>query len=309
MDKQTILTQNWTKTRKIQELILLGLTRSEIAILVTNGNYGFVQNVYAKMKAEGRLNQVAVENFMPRPFERRFGIEIEMYGVDKQVLADTLRDAGINCFVEGYNHDTRGWWKVVTDGSLNGVNAVELVSPILEGMAGMQDLERVCEVFTILRAKINKSCGLHVHFDAAGMGLAEIKNLMLNYAAYEGQIDSFMPMSRRDNNNTYCKSLKTEKSKIENAMSILGLKAAIGTRYKKINLESIVRHGSVEFRQHSGTTEFEKIKNWVLFLHNLVDYSKTKRVAESEATFESIQKFNQEEIYNYLYNRKNDLAA
>lgn len=309
MDNQTILTQNWTKTRKIQELILLGLTRSEIAILVTNGNYGFVQNVYAKMKAEGRLNQVAVENFMPRPFERRFGVEIEMYSVDKQILADTLRDAGINCFVEGYNHNTRGWWKVVTDGSLNGVNAVELVSPILEGMAGMQDLEKVCEVLTILRAKINKSCGMHVHFDAAGMGINEVKNLMLNYAAYENQIDTFLPSSRRGNTNTYCQSLRNDKAKIEAATSINGLANAIGTRYRKINLQSFVRHGSIEFRQHSGTTEFEKIKNWVLFLHNLVDFSKTKRVEESEATFESLQKFNQEQIYNYLYNRKNDLAA
>ena len=50
---QEILNQEGTKTRKIQQLILLGLTRTQIAQLVTNGNYGFVQNVYAKMRVQG----------------------------------------------------------------------------------------------------------------------------------------------------------------------------------------------------------------------------------------------------------------
>ena len=41
-----ILNQSITKTAKIQQLLLLGLTRRQVADLVTNGNYGFVQNVY-----------------------------------------------------------------------------------------------------------------------------------------------------------------------------------------------------------------------------------------------------------------------
>jgi len=44
-----IVNATTTKTAKIQQLILMGLTRREIATLITNGNYGFVQNVYAKM--------------------------------------------------------------------------------------------------------------------------------------------------------------------------------------------------------------------------------------------------------------------
>ena len=44
-----ILNQSITKTAKIQQLLLLGLTRRQVADLVTNGNYGFVQNVYKKM--------------------------------------------------------------------------------------------------------------------------------------------------------------------------------------------------------------------------------------------------------------------
>ena len=74
-------------------------------------------------------------------------------------------------------------------------------------------------------------------------------------------------------------------------------------------MQSYVRHNTIEFRQHSGTVEFEKIANWILFLHNLVEYSKTKKVLASEASFESFQKFNQPEVVNYLTTRINQLAA
>ena len=50
MNKQitNILNQRITKTSKIQQLLLLGLTRRQVADLVTNGNYGFVQNVFKR---------------------------------------------------------------------------------------------------------------------------------------------------------------------------------------------------------------------------------------------------------------------
>lgn len=50
-----ILNQNITKTAKIQQLLLLGLTRRQVADLVTNGNYGFVQNVYKKCLRQALL--------------------------------------------------------------------------------------------------------------------------------------------------------------------------------------------------------------------------------------------------------------
>jgi len=306
MNTQTILSnESLTKTEKIRQLLALGLTRREVADL-TGGNYGFVQNVFAKYWP----SQVQIKGiFRPSVFNKKFGIEIEAHGVTRSKVLAAIRTAGIRIEDESYNHSTRGWWKIVTDASISGDNGFEIVSPILEGEAGLEELRKVCEALTSIRAKINKTCGTHVHFDAAGMGINEVKNLMLNYAAYESQIDTFLPNSRRGNNNQYCKSLRSEKAKIEAATGIRELATAIGTRYQKINLQSFIRHGSIEFRQHSGTTEFEKIKNWVMFLHNLVDFSKKHKVSESEATFESLQKFNQPEIYNYLYNRRNDLAA
>ena len=61
-----ILNQSITKTAKIQQLLLLGLTRRQVADLVTNGNYGFVQNVYKKMLEAGRFGQQPAIADLPR---------------------------------------------------------------------------------------------------------------------------------------------------------------------------------------------------------------------------------------------------
>jgi Putative amidoligase enzyme len=309
MNTQEILSQQQTKTWKIEQLILTGLTRTEIAQLVTNGNYGFVQNVYAKMKAQGRLNLTAEQNFQPTFFNRQFGVEIEAYGIEKGKLAELIRNAGVECHAEGYNHTTRRHWKIVTDGSLDGINTFEIVSPILEGTLGIEELQKVCEVLETARVKINKSCGLHIHFDAHGFGLQQVKNMLFNYAAFENEIDSFMPNSRRANNNTYCKSVIGYETRVERASNMQQLAGVFSSRYFKVNLQSYSRHNTIEFRQHSGTVEFKKISNWIMFLHNLTEYSKTKRVSQSEANFEGLKKINQTEIINYIVTRQNQLAA
>lgn len=305
MTYQEILAQtNWTKTRKIQELLTLGFTRREVADMVTAGNYGFVQNVFAKM------NLTTESRFQISSFNKKFGIEIEAYNVSKADLMAKLRSLGIVVASEGYNHETRAHWKIVNDCSINGGQAFEIVSPILQGESGLLEVEKVCTALKACNAYVNKSCGFHVHFDAQNMALPAWKNLYKNYATLEVTIDSFMPASRRANTNTFCKSLKVEglSQKLDRAQSLRQIEDVFGrSRYFKINPTSYSRHNTVEFRQHSGTVEFEKINNWVRFLHNLLEFSKTKTLAEG--TFEKLAEFNQPEIVSYFHNRKQELAA
>lgn len=278
---RNILEEAATKTSKIQQLLLLGLTRREIADLITNGNYGFVHNVYKKMLQNGMIENVwnsAIETGQPLrldyTFTHRFGIEIEAYNCDMRRLARELQDAGIIVAVEGYNHTTRENWKLVTDGSLQGNNTFELVSPILVGEAGLKELEKVCWVLDLCDARINDSCGLHVHLDAAGFNMNTWKNLALTYKHLENLIDAFMPVTRR--NNSYCKSLNyVSDERIKSAGTIDALRDVFGRdRYQKVNFEAYSRHKTVEFRQHSGTTNFTKIENWVRFLNGLITFAK-----------------------------------
>lgn len=269
-----ILSQTTTKTRKIEQLLQLGLTRRQVADLVTNGNYGFVQNVYKKMLERAGQN-IPTSTQLDYSFTRKFGIEIEAYNCTREKLASELRAAGIDVAVEGYNHTTRNHWKLVTDASLTGNNTFELVSPVLEGEAGLKELEKVCWVLEFCDVKVNDSCGLHIHMDAADFDLQTWKNLALSYKHLERVIDSFMPQSRRQN--YYCKGLSSiSAADIQAAQSINDLQAAFGNnRYRKVNLEAYARHRTVEFRQHSGTTNFTKMENWIRFLNGLITFAKS----------------------------------
>ena len=77
---------------------------------------------------------------------KKFGIEIEFVGASLESVAYAIRSAGVDCYVESWNHITREHWKIVTDSSLSsqGGWAGEIVSPILQGEAGVDALKKVC---------------------------------------------------------------------------------------------------------------------------------------------------------------------
>lgn len=282
---QRILNQTGTKTSKIQQLLTLGLTRRQVADLVTNGNYGFVQNVYKRM-LQGTITAAANTGATIIPqldytFNRNFGIEIEAYNCTREKLARELKAAGIRVQVEGYNHtDHTDHWKLVTDSSLSGNNTFELVSPILHGEQGVEEVEKVCWVLDLCNAKVNESCGLHIHMDAANFNLSTWKNLILTYKRLEKVIDNFMPRSRR--NNRFCKRLtEITETTIKNATSINELRSAFShNRYHKINLEAYARHNTVEFRQHGGTTNFTKMSAWIHFLAKMITFAQEGAVQQ-----------------------------
>lgn len=306
---QNIMNGNGTKTARIIALLELGLTRREIAELGVLGAYGAVQNVFAKWQLGRGVTTSTQLLFSPAAFNKRFGIEIEAFGIDRSTVAQALRQAGINCNAEGYNHDTRAAWKVVTDISISGDNSFELVSPILEGADGLAQLRTVSDVLTRLGAQINVSCGLHVHFDAANMDLTNWKNLIKNYAALEGTIDTMMPRSRRGDSSYYCRSMKITNlnAKIEAARTLDQVRNVFGGRYFKVNTQAFSRHRTIEFRQHSGTFEAAKIENWVVFLHNLVDYSKAHTITTDG--FDEVKKFTTVENAAFYHQRIQDLNA
>ena len=274
MNIEEILNSNLTKSDKMRRLFDEGKTRKEVALLLGVG-YGFVQNVYAKYFSNRPLS---VEGGFV--FSRSFGIELEIVHRNQRQLRDAIRSRGIACEIEGYNHSTRRYWKIVSDASVNG--GYELVSPVLKGQSGLDEVKAVCEALSEVGAWINKSCGFHAHFgtDDFKESISVWRNLYINYATLEEDIDAFMPPSRR--RNTYCASLKVRgwREKMENARTLVELEKAITnrSRYFKLNSQSYWRHGTVEFRQHSGTIEFDKIRNWLLFCARLVELSKRERL-------------------------------
>ncbi len=205
--------------------------------------------------------------------DRKFGIELEIVDINQQTALRALRAVGINVQAEAYNHTTRGHWKFVSDASVR--NGFEVVSPVLRGEAGIEEAMTVAEALSDAGATVNRSCGFHVHFDAADLSVADVKAIVHRYADHEAEIDAFMPPSRRGNTNTYCQSVtRFLNRRFDEARTIDELAAAQSGRYFKVNLQSYRRHGTLEFRQHSGTVNANKVANWVRFLGEFIDQCK-----------------------------------
>jgi hypothetical protein len=127
--------------------------------------------------------------------------------------------------------------------------------------------------------KVNKSCGLHVHVAAPSDGA--MRRLAIDYSSFEGVIDGLLPQSRRGNNNYYCGSL-AHVAQINFARCRDSARLAEVTgrgRYCKLNFSSHWRHGTVEFRHHSGSVEGKKIASWVKLCLGMVEKAAQNPVA------------------------------
>ena len=212
---------------------------------------------------------------------RNFGIEFEIKGMNTRKAADVLNSINISCFAEGYNHNVSNNWKAVTDATVH--NGCEVVSPILNGAAGIEQAMAVAEALSDAGASVDRQCGMHVHLDASDLTGNHLINLVKAYYDNEAEIDSLMPVSRRGSNNTMCASVRNNYNLIKGRRNEPAIYVASSTnRYVKLNLASYMRHGTIEFRQHSGTLNARKISMWIRFLSSFVEAQKNNDNAAPE---------------------------
>ena len=223
--------------------------------------------------------------------ERTFGIEIEIVAnnISRQQIANELVNVGVRASAESYNYLTQSYWKVITDSSCGN----ELVSPVLRGYEGLEEIKKVCMVLNNLGCKVNMKCGLHVHHYVGDLNIKDFQNMYIAYAKYENLIDSLLPVSRRANNNTYCRSMidysyESLVARIKECKTIDQIRSLFPSRYHKLNIQSYVKYGTIEFRQHSGTIDADKITNWIMFTQLIVERSKFSIVAKIERNYDHI---------------------
>jgi hypothetical protein len=169
-------------------------------------------------------------------------------------------------------------WRVVEDGSVS--DGCEVVSPILSGDEGIASLRRIVAILKAAGASVNNTCGFHVHVNANDLHAAEMVNAVKRYARFESQIDSFMAPRRRGDNARWCRSMAGFAEQLDNGSVKLSGKAVAETqengigRYLKLNTAAFLRHGTIEFRQHAGTLNIDKMVNWIVFCVNFVENSR-----------------------------------
>ncbi len=210
----------------------------------------------------------------------KFGIELEINVPDKRDFIRRLERKGVPINTDCDTHTVvRDAWKVVHDGSLSSSwdrDCCEVVSP---PSADFEQIKLVCEVMKEVGAKVNNSCGFHVHHDISEYKRKQIMRIYNFYAKYEHYIDKFHKADREDN--SYCRPIEDIIDRVNNSETKSQLLRDVAgrgrggyynnIRYYKINLRSFIYYGTIEFRQHGGTIKFEDIYAWVNFTHKIIE--------------------------------------
>lgn len=219
------------------------------------------------------------DQMAPR-FNTTFGVEIEF----TTARHDTEISAALAA--EGL----RGW-NLKGDGSIHTRHprhGLELVSPILSGTDGIEQIKKACRVLANMGAATNESTGLHIHLGAQNLTMKQLRNFISFYTRFEGAIDQMMAPSRRSGRNQYCGTLSTldrysytddfyrYPRRAEDIAQRMKLVAAAQThrdlvdllpsRYYKVNTHALQKHGTIEVRHHQGTVNADKIIGWVKML-------------------------------------------
>ncbi len=222
-----------------------------------------------------------------------FGIEIEMTGITRVTAAQVI--AGYfnteTTHVGGY-YDTYSvrdnqnrQWKVMSDSSIhaetrrgwtnNNDYKVEFVSPICR----YEDIVPLQEIIRKLRAagaKVNDSCGIHIHVDASAHNAKTLRNIVNIMAAKEDLL--YKALKVEVEREYYCKKADTRfldemNNRKPRSMSEMERIWYNGmgsrrehyneTRYHALNLHSVFSKGTIEFRLFNSTLHAGEVKSYI----------------------------------------------
>lgn len=219
-----------------------------------------------------------------------------------------------------------------SDGSINGSNGIEFVSSKFD----MKHLEKeikqqISKINKI--AKIDSSCGLHLHTYLDSFDAKKPKNLinvLLIYLKFEEELYGMVAKSRRSN--SFCRKLSNDFD-IEKVKRLRGLKELMSyyygyvlrskcsipkkkyigdKRYYFINLHSFFFRGTIEVRLHNGTTSYDKIKKWILINQKILQYAinnRTKTIYNLKKVDFFDKVIQDEELIKYIKQRQNKFRS
>jgi len=317
---RSTLSASQARQNEALRLRRLGMSFFEIANRLGYANTGAASNARRAAERRERFNndfvttpnrevrrttRVATRRTVPTA-TRTFGVEAEFFGITPMVAIQALASVGITATYEGYTHAVMTNWKIVTDVSVTALGTgtgrgLELVSPILQGEAGLEQMAKALNALRNAGALVNKTCGLHVHVGMDGLNGAQINKVVEFYASNENNINQLVSPSRRGN--SFCKLLSrrgnlemTNFNQLRNMVTPLSpssnrvnteiARLAQGTnRYYTVNVSAYAKYGTVEFRQHQGTLNGTKATTWVKFLLGLIE---TAVVADQPVAFTTL---------------------
>lgn len=169
-------------------------------------------------------------------------------------------------------------WDVKRDGSCG----YEVVTPAfrIDSAGHNGPLRDVCRELKVERPKVDRSCGLHVHVDVSDFDWRTAQMLMRFWLRYEPFFMELIPSNRRSNH--YCMPHRGSRwnsripAEIASALrtnsqqSFERFARNNFTKYRSLNLAPFWMNHRVEFRLHSGTINYDKIRAWCMLVTSVV---------------------------------------
>jgi len=224
---------------------------------------------------------------------QKFGIEIEMTGITREMAAKVIAGhfdsnaTHLGGFYDAYSvrgGDSR-LWSVMRDTSIScrtrrgdtasGNYSVELVSPICV----YEDIPDIQEIIRKLRgagAKANESCGIHVHIDGSPHTPKTLRNIVNIMASKEDLL--YKALQIHVSREHYCKKanekflddinrIRPQSIDRLNELWYGGRDRSSAhyddSRYHGLNLHSLFSKGTIEFRLFNSTLHAGKAKAYL----------------------------------------------
>ncbi len=124
-------------------------------------------------------------------------------------------------------------------------------------------------------ARVNKTCGLHVHID---MRHRNMEKAIRNLHKHKDLLLSQVKDNRKTS--TYCKMDSLTQSLADWNRVKKGLSVE---RYKAFNIQAYEEMSTLEVRLHHGTVDIKEIENWCRLLSAIVDGKSIARIPKKKA--------------------------
>lgn len=169
-------------------------------------------------------------------------------------------------------------WTAQHDGSLHfsgNVVPLEIVSPVLSGLDGLEQIERVVKHIEAVGGTVNQTCGQHVHIGLNSVlgdkasdfdFVAEFIRRLLNLTSQHEFALFAVGGTRTRLFNRFCNSIKSHwAGKLKPGDKIDKVRAEAGNRYYTLNLLNVFdRKRTLEFRIFAATTNYKKSIGYVV---------------------------------------------
>lgn len=198
-------------------------------------------------------------------------------------MVPSIQEVGLEIEMEGRNVHTmrhiRNKWKGVEDHSLRG-NSVEWVLPRPIQRQSVRErlriLKKAVAKKTIVKLNPSDRCGVHVHINCQAMQEEELFKFITLYLMFEELIVHWCG-DRREGNMFCYRACDAEELVFElTSVRRNGYWGAITNdnfRYAALNVSSLSKYGSLEFRAMQTPTDLLEIATWVDVLLALKDFS------------------------------------